>query len=237
MRAEVRRGRDPCGCGTSLGRAATTFGADPKERSAAPNKTISPSCAAALVSRAKTGNTARSGRGAQLRSRSRLGIARRCRPRVLSGIGLILTRLLSGSDRVEALEKAANTVHGVSVATPKVGEAVPTTRGTECGGDAFSVAKRLRERARARHLKPKSGPSGRSTAKQEHVSGKNVATRIARESLRALVRNSVDGRRQVLATPAAARRCTGGEPSMIFGVETVVVAAVRTRAAKVTRRA
>ena len=88
VRTEVRKGRDPRGCGTSLGRAATAFGAGPKTRIAAPNKTSSPSCAAALVSRAKTGNTARRGRGAQLRSRSRLGKARRCRPRVLSGIGL-----------------------------------------------------------------------------------------------------------------------------------------------------
>ena len=85
-------------------------------------------------------------------------------------------------------------------------------------------------------MKPKSGPGERSTATQEHVSGKNVATRIARESLRALVRTSVDGRRQVLATPAAARRRTGGEPSTINGVEIVVVAAVGTSAAKVTRR-
>ena len=105
VRAEARRGRDPRGCGTSLGRAATALGENPKERRAAPRITISPSCAAALVSRAKTGNTARCGRGAQLRGRSRHGIARRCRPRVLSGIGLILTRLLSGSDRVGALGK------------------------------------------------------------------------------------------------------------------------------------
>ena len=41
----------------------------------------------------------------------------------------------------------------------------------------------------------------------------------------------------MLATPAAARRRTGGEPSTIIGVEIVVVAAVGTGAAKVSRRA
>ena len=78
-----------------------------------------------------------------------------------------------------------------------------------------------------------SGPGERSTATQEHVSSMNVATRIARGTLRAPVRISVDGKRQVLATPAAARRRTRGDPSTIIGVEIVVVAAVGTSAAKV----
>ena len=68
------------------------------------------------------------------------------------------------------------------------------------------------------------------------MAGKNVATRIAKESLRALVRTTGDGRRQMQAMPAAAWRRTRGEPATIIGIGIVVVAAEGTGAATVTRR-
>ena len=59
----------------------------------------------------------------------------------------------------------------------------------------LQCSQRLRERARARHLEPKVGQAS-VQLRRRNKAGKNVATKIAKESLRALVRTSVDGRRQ-----------------------------------------
>ena len=155
---EVRRERQPK-CSRHPGTGRNAFGGGPPKGSVQHQEYINSTCAAALVSRAKTGNTAQLwATGLDCDAGSKRVEVRRCRVRDHQATEQNLTRPLSGPDRVQEStgESCEHKPRRKRDESTNYGATFQRSVGHRLGGrqrsDAFDVAKRLQGSARARHL-------------------------------------------------------------------------------------